>query len=138
MRNYRSMTGMVLLIAIAVLAGNLPAQSAKQKDRKDTAATETVVSGTVLAVDANNMRMTVQIAPGDVREFVLRYDGTIRKGRRFVNLSEVAAGDRVTIRGAGTEARCEVKNMTIHQAAASPDKTSGGELRRASATGDDR
>jgi hypothetical protein len=98
-----------LLTALIVTVLPLSAVNAQQ-----AAPARVEVSGTVEAVDANAMKLSVTDARGTTREYAVAQDAAIRKNGRAVNLSEVAAGDSVTVTCGGPANRREVRTIIVH------------------------
>jgi hypothetical protein len=103
-----------ILVCSGAFAEGTATATATSSQAEIMNSTETTVSGTVESVDADAMKLSVKDAQENAREFTLKPDCKIRKGRHFVNLSEVVAGDEVTMICTGQPNRSEAKSIHVH------------------------
>jgi len=92
----------VLLVGlmVAAVAGVARAEDKAMapKAAKPKAAKVMSVSGTVEAVDAAGMKLTVKDKKGVATEFMLTADAKVKKGGKAATLADVMVGDMATVK----------------------------------------
>lgn len=116
----RSMMSALLVLGMGTGAAlaQKPAAAPKAETKKEAKSAVTKFAGAVESVDAAASKLTVKNKKGEAKEFAIGAEVKISKGGKKAALSDIAAGDQVTIASEGDQ----VKSVKVHPAKAAKKK----------------